>query len=426
MKRRLLLHTTALTMLALAALNQAAAAAEKPTGLTIRTDDDAFEFTLGGRIHLDANLIDEDRSAVFGSALIPNNSSTYFRRARLNLSGKAFGWEFAFTPDFAQSAGGNLPTTTTVTGQGTTSSSVAFQELYVAKRIGNGRLYLGQFTPFRSIEDNTSSNDITLIERAITSSGGVYRGGISRLFLIGIGYQFNPIPNATFGAGAFNLRRDNTPATEGTAFTARATWAPILKPREILHLGFSASLENPRGAATSPVANVGTLFSYAGLRGPTASLGATSGGEDARYLAAELAGVYGPFYLESEFVHAVYGQDESAAKRNTDTDLYHVTLSYNVFGESKPYNTRRGSFRNIKPRNDFGALELVARHEFARNQDASAATAIKQATSETVGLNYYFNPNVRILANYIIGRAERVNGQTDDPHTLALRFQINW
>lgn len=420
------ISTLFLAISAVTATAAQAATVETKGGLTVRSDDGAYELNIGGRIHLDANLVSEDNSAAFGSALIPSNSSAFFRRARLTFSGKALGWEYNFTPDFAQSAGGNLPTTTTVTGQATTSSSVAFQELYIAHKFGLGKFFIGQFTPFRSIEDNTSSNEITIIERAITSSGGVYRGGISRFFLIGLGYQFNPVPNATFGVGAFNLRRDNTPSTEGTALSARATWAPVQSPGRILHLGISASQENPRGAPGSPAGNVSTLFSYAGLRGPTASLGGTTGNENARYYAGELAGVFGPLYLQSEYVHARYGQDENSALRHTNTDLYHVTLSYNVFGEAKTYNTVRGSFKSIKPKNSFGAVELVARHEFARNDDAAAATAIREVTSDTVGFNYYFNPNTRLLVNYILGRAERVNGQVDKPNTLALRFQLNW
>lgn len=391
-------------------------------GLKVSSDDGQYEMNLGGRIHLDVNLVSEDDGAAFGSSALSSNSSAFFRRARISFSGRAKGWEYAFTPDFAQSQSGNLPTANCLsTPCNVSTAGVAFQELYVAHALGPGKVTIGQFTPFRSLEDQTSSNEIVMIERAITGASGVYRGGISRLFQIGAGYSLQPTASSSLGAAVFNLRRDSTPATEGMGAALRATWAPWMQDRRVLHLGASASVEKPDG--TGAPGNVGTLFSYAGLRGPTATLGATSGGESAQYLAVEIGTQLGPFNAQGEVVQARYGQ---AAGDDTTTLVYHVTLSYALFGEARPYDARKGVFRAFKPRQDFGALELTARHEGGENQDARAATDVERVSSNTIGLNWYFSPNVRVMANYVLGSAERVDGSKDEPRTLALRFQMAW
>ena len=41
--------------------------AETKGGLTVKTDDGRFEMKIGGRIHFDTYVVDEDRSATFGS-----------------------------------------------------------------------------------------------------------------------------------------------------------------------------------------------------------------------------------------------------------------------------------------------------------------------------------------------------------------------
>jgi phosphate-selective porin OprO/OprP len=404
--------------------------AETKGGLKVKTDDGRFEMTIGGRIHLDFNLVDNDTSATFGSNSLNNNSTAYFRRARLSFAGKAYGWEYLFVPDFAQSAGGNLPTAATVnTGDGNavceatpctisvgSTSAIAFQELYVARGLFGGKLFLGQFKPFRAIEELTSSNEITFMERPWTTATGMYGGGINRQFTIGAGWQTNFMENLMFSTSVYNLRRDNTGATEGVGTATRVTFAPLMKERSTLHLGLSYSVDNPHGN------NVGISIPYAGRRGPSASLNTTANSKEAQYIGAEVAGVFGPFYFQGEYVD---GSFESNAS-DTSATAYHIQASYNVTGEVKPYDNKKAVFKNIKPNASWGAVELKARYDFAENDDATVLTDAKEVNTITVGANYYVNPNVRFMLDYIMGEAERVNGETDEPDVVAGRVQMNW
>ena len=67
-------------------------------GIKVTSADKKFEATVGGRIHFDAYAFDRDIAPVTGT--------TEFRRARLTLGGKAYGWDYKLEQDF--SAGTNL------------------------------------------------------------------------------------------------------------------------------------------------------------------------------------------------------------------------------------------------------------------------------------------------------------------------------
>jgi phosphate-selective porin OprO and OprP len=413
---------------------------ETKGGIKIKTEDGRFEATIGGRIHLDTNLVDNDTGAIFGSNALSTNSTVFFRRARISFGGKAYGWEYLFVPDFAQSAGGNQPSVTTTststvntgdsnnvceatpctvtvttTTSGTTSA-VAFQEAYIARELFGGKIFIGQFKPFRAMEELTSSNEITFMERPWTTATGMYGGGVNRQFVIGTGWQTNYLDNGTFATSVYNLRRDNTVAQEGVGTSTRVTYAPLMSDGAVLHLGTSFSIDNPHNGT-----NVSMSVPYAGRRGPSASLNATANSRRAMHYSGELAGVFGPFYFQGEYTRGNFDGDTA----DTDGSAAHFQVSYNITGESKPYDNKKAVFKNIKPNASWGAVELKTRFDYAKNDDA-AGSGLKEVRTITAGANYYVNPNVRFMLDYLMGGAERADGQKDKPKTLAARVQMNW
>lgn len=120
---------------------------ETKGGLKVTSADKKFEASLGGRIHFDAYA--------FGDDVVANTNATEFRRARLTLSGKAYGWEYKMEQDFA--AGTNLD---------------GIRDLYIARPMLGGKLTIGHFKPYRSMEELTSSNEILMMERPVTSASG--------------------------------------------------------------------------------------------------------------------------------------------------------------------------------------------------------------------------------------------------------------
>ena len=88
---------------------------ETKGGIKVTSPDRKFEASLGGRIHFDAYSFNSDVAAT--------TDTTEFRRARLTLSGKAYGWEYKVENDF--SAGSNLD---------------GFRDLYIARNMLGGKV----------------------------------------------------------------------------------------------------------------------------------------------------------------------------------------------------------------------------------------------------------------------------------------------
>jgi len=216
---------------------------ETKGGLKVTSADKNFEASLGGRIHFDAYSFDKDVAAT--------TDTTEFRRARLTLSGKAYGWEYKMEQDF--SAGTNLD---------------GIRDMYIARNMMGGKLTIGHFKPYRSMEELTSSNEILMMERPSTSATGIYSG---RQFQQGLGY-LRAGDSYTFGVSAFNMRSAPTARTEGVGFSARGTWAPIDTGTTTLHLGGSYSHEN----LNKGTPNLSAVSHYAGRRGPSQTMATTT------------------------------------------------------------------------------------------------------------------------------------------------------
>lgn len=463
MKVKNVTKMTAIAAAALAMFSGIASAdpAETKGGITIKTEDGRFEAKVGGRIHFDGNLISEDdptgvAGTTFGSMTTPAQSGFYMRRIYMTLSGKLYGWKYKIEPDFAPN-------------NGTGATGIAFQDITLSTDLGPGELILGQRKPFRSMEDLTSSNDILMIERPFASaSGGMLKGGtntnaaipaaaatggsitaaVDREFQQGLFYKGNG-DNYTWGVSFHSLRRDNTAATEGIGESARVTYTPMSADGSILHLGLSYSAENPQnnqsGATSDRVCMGAGSFNYAGRRGPSFNLGCTTG--DLSTIGAEVAGAFGPFFFQAEYMTQDQKDLPVVGGGSQTIDAYYLQSSFFVTGESKPYKKADGVFGSAKPNNAAGALEITARYDFAENKDitatsvgtlgagltnpgscATAAGSVSKCeiSAITVGANYYFNPNVRVMLNYVMGEADRGVGGTDKPKAVAARAQISF
>jgi phosphate-selective porin OprO and OprP len=381
--------------------------AETKGGLTIKTEDGRFEGKLGGRIHFDAYLFgDQETNGVKG-----NNSAsgTEFRRARITLSGKAYGWEYKFEEDFA--------------GDG-----VSERDLFIAKKLGPGKLTIGQFKPYRSMEELTSSNEVTMMERPFSSASALYDG---RQFQQGLGYLLGG-NSYTAGGSVFTLRDDSGSRTEALGYAARVTVAPLMSDGQVVHLGLSYSAENLNTNATPANNRLRGRANYAGRRGPSVSIydvnnPALEGSLDV--IGLEAAMTAGPFYAQAEYAmgSADLGKDGTGAAVGPDRDItsYYVMTSFHLTGESKPYKKGNGVFGSVKPKNASGAVELTARYDYISGEDDMSGAVETEATALTVGANYYVNPNVRFMLNYTMGETETGPNKIEADQ-LALRTQFSF
>jgi phosphate-selective porin OprO and OprP len=351
-------------------------------GLKVATADKAFEMSLGGRVHMDAYAFDRDLAAAIGT--------TEFRRARLTLQGKAYGWDYKLEQDFA--AGSNLD---------------GLRDAYIATSLFGGKAIIGQFKPFRSMEELTSSNEILMMERPFASSNGLFNG---RQFQQGVGY-LRAGDHYTAGFSMFNLRSAAGPRNEGRGVAGRATFAPINDEARTLHLGAWASHEDLRLGS----GDIAAVANYAGRRGPVQTIAVTtsaSSGEVTAY-GVEAAGAFGPAFVQGEYVRAGFGQQGGT---DTSVETYYVQGGWLFGGTHKPYKTAIGVFGSPKV-GDGGQWELTARYDAIRNRDVVGL----DVRSWILGLNYYVNPSLRFMLNYTQGD-NRATG--DETGQYALRAQF--
>ena len=137
---------------------------------------------------------------------------------------------------------------------------------------------------------------------------------------------------------------------------------------------------------------------------------------------AELAGVYGSFSLQSEYMHAF-------VRRKVAPDLdfsgWYLYGSWFPTGESRPYNLKTGSFGRIHPLHAWGAWELGLRFSSLNLSDRDIRGG--QENDYTIGLNWYINPYIRFMANYILADVTpNKNGLDETPRIFQLRGQVDF
>ena len=353
-------------------------------GIKITSPDKKFEASIGGRIHFDAYAYDRD--------LADTTGTTEFRRARLTLQGKAYGWDYKMENDFG--AGGGLE---------------GFRDVYIARSALGGKFTIGHFKPYRSMEELTSSNEILMMERPFASATGLFNG---RQFQQGVGY-LRAGDNYTAGFSAFNLRGASGTRNEGVGYAGRATFAPINTAESTLHFGGWVSQEN----ANKGSADLRASASYAGRRGPSQTIATVSGasGDEVTAYGLEAAGSFGPVFFQGEYANASFGQPIGP---DQDVASWYLQGSWHLNGGHKPYKSGTGVFGSAAAA-DRGLWELTARYDSIENKDVPEL----DVSSWIVGMNYYVNPNLRFMFNYTQGD----NGFTgDETGQYALRTQFSW
>ncbi len=385
------------------------AEAEKPTkpetfraywrdGLNLETADKVFKLRIGGRIQLDGAFIGEDSdvSDVFGS--VP--SGVEFRRARLSIDGLLYDrFEFKTQYDFAD-------------------GEPRFKDVYMGVRdipvVGNFRV--GQFKEPFSLEELTSSNYITFMERSLPTIFAPSRNVGLALFSTALDKRM------TWAVGAFRAADDFGRSIGDSEFNAtlRLTGLPWYedKGRQLLHLGASYSFSNPADNTVRfrerPEAHISPRYVDTG----------NFSAKNLNRVGAEAALVYGPLSVQGEYVHAFVNRD-SVAGADPQFNGFYGFASYFLTGEHRPYSTSSGTFGRVKPKKNFlngegglGAWEVAARYSQLDLNDEGIDGG--KLGDFTFGLNWYLNPNYRVMFNYVFADLKDVG----DTHILQMRFQV--
>ena len=234
------------------------------------------------------------------------------------------------------------------------------------------------------------------------------------------------------------------------SFIARGVWQPFYdepsKGRYLMHLGGSYAFRRAgvdSGDDTFVFADkpqLGTEGNYLGVEiDPTGQFG-----RDWHQLGGEFAWMNGPLHVMAEGFSAFLRED-------VNYNGAYIEAGYFLTGEHRGYKKSSGSWDRVKPFTNFfsvrtqdgvcrgmGAWQVVARYSYLDLSDGAGDADITGNFGELntfgLGLNWYLNPNMRVMANYVYNDVDRIFANGGDAgavgsfnnYASGLRFQVDW
>jgi phosphate-selective porin OprO/OprP len=370
-------------------------------GLRLDTADKAFRAKIGGRIQNDW-LFWGDRGDELKDEFDLENG-VEFRRARLYIQGEIYEHvEFKAQYDFA---GGDAD----------------FKDVYLGLTglAGIGGVRLGHFKEPFSLEELTSSKYITFLERALPVSAFAPSRNTGIMV-----HNHAMEERMTWAAGVF-MDTDDFGDNLGDDWnvTGRITGLPWYEEEgaKLLHLGAAYTYKNPDDSElrfrTRPEIHNTDRFV------DTDDLAA----DDAGILGLEAATVLGPLSFQGEYL---YNSVCSDGGDDSDLDGWYVQASYFLTGESRRYKRSTGTFDRTKPNRNFldgeggmGAWEVAGRYSTVDLSDGDADGG--EEDNVTLALNWYLNPNTRVMFNYVFIDVDSPDVD-DDASAALMRFQVDF
>jgi phosphate-selective porin OprO/OprP len=351
-------------------------------GLRFETADKDFTLKLGGRLMYDFGWISEDDGIKADPDIGEQEDATETRRARLYISGLLYGnIEYKLQFDFA---GGDAD----------------LKDAWLGTKLPIGKIKVGHFKEPFGLEELTSSKYITSMERSLpTEAFAPSRNAGVMLYDSAFDEQM------TWAVGMFRETDDNGDMEDdgGYSVTGRVTALPIYEDKgaSLLHIGAAYSSRNTTRDSdlgvdaeryrSRPEAHMFDRFVDTG----------DFASDHTELVGLEAAWVDGPLSIQGELVFA----NAETTSSTGNFDGYYVQGSYFLTGEHRNYKRSSGSFSRVKPKKNWGwnsgpgAWEVAVRYSSVDLDDSSVAGG--ELDDVTVGLNWYLNPNTRLMWNYI-------------------------
>lgn len=367
-------------------------------GLRLDGNDGSVKLKIGGRILNDYGYFAEDGD-VERRVGEDFEDGTEFRRARLYFAGTIYDdIYFKAQYDFA---GGDAD----------------FKDVYLGMRnvpfVRNVRI--GQFKEPFSLEELTSSNHITFMERSLVNT---FVPGRNTGVMF---YDTMLNKRMTWAAGVFRQTDSFGDGRGGRDYnaTVRLTGLPWYEEggKKLLHVGVAYTHQNydddtfrfrarPESHLSPRVVDTGNFAADYG-----------------DFFGAEAAWLTGPFSLQGEYVNAMM-QGSGRLAGNPNFWAASVQASYFLTGEHRPYKTSSAAFGRVRPLKNFGkdggmgAWELAARLSFLNLNDGTVKGG--RLRDLTFGINWYLNPNAKTMWNYVLANPS----DGGDVSAFMWRFQL--
>lgn len=394
---------------------------ETKGGLKVESADGKHSFSLGGRIQADVAQYGNDRNAE-GDKLF--GDGTAFRRVRLDAKGKVYeDWAYRVQYDFLD------------------SGSAGLKDAYIMfERYDPWYLQMGQFFQPFGLERQTSSNNITFLERSMSTNAltpdrhmGIKIGGGG---VLGDGTFGEAVPFWTVGVGVFGMRAQDDNASAGSDesrdVTGRVTIAPIYDGTRLLQVGASYRLHDPNDASVftrfrdRPEAYVSQvrLVDTGDLSGGTGLV------DNFSQAGLELAGLWGPFAAQGEWMKTEV--DRRGILSDPSFTGGYAQVSWLLTGETRGFKPSEAVHDKVKPfrpygKDGWGAWEVGVRYSTIDLTDAGVIGG--QEDNLTLGVNWYPTENLRFMANFVkVLDLQRAGNATDgvEPEIFQLRGQVTW
>lgn len=392
-------------------------------GLRAQSADGSFKFKIGGRMHADASVSNNDNFSENGSPAQANNG-TEMRRARLAFMSTLYNvWKFKSDIDFADNKIGIKDFKLSYTGLD------IFEDIET-------RITVGHQKQAFSRELLQSSNDNLFTERSLMNI--LNAPVVDRAIGLNIA-DYGKKWGAQIGVYGESISPNNSSKDEGWGVNGRATFNPILNNdngiQKLIHLGIAGNYRETSQSAINSNRG-GIRYKYETTQMSNLypiDTGTITTIKNLKMLGLEANGVYGPVSLGGEFTQSWI--DRNNGMSSLAFHGWYGEAALTLTGESRTY--KNGVFKRLKPKNTFslanggfGAWEIAARvGGINMNDGAYKGGSMKNFS---FALNWYVNENVRLMFGY--DRILEINnspltkssngGKPDGLNTFMFRTQL--
>lgn len=349
-------------------------------GLSAATKSKDYTFRLGGRMQVDADFFDNDK-AVFGNG-------TRARRVQLAVSG-VMDRDWYYKIEY-----------------GLNDQRLKYTYL---RYLGFNAItpQVGQLNHAFGLEDITSSNAITFMERGLPN---VFAPGLG----VGVGVNY-AVPAWTGMICLLGDEIDDTKTEdEEVGLSLRAVYRPLYdEKRRLLHFAVATAWVDPDDGReqryrSRPESALDDVF--------LVDTNTVTEVENITLTGVEQALVWGPWSLQGEWMQARISGETPA-----DLGGWYGYTSYFITGESRSYTISDGEFTNIVPAGSGGAWELALR--FSHLDLDSGLVRGGEEDNTTLALNWYATKFIRFAANAVDVKSVR-QGVADNPKIIEFRTQL--
>lgn len=287
----------------------------------------------------------------------------------------------------------------------------------------NSIIKAGHFKVPFSLNELTSSRLLTFMERGYPN---IFPPG--RRSALGVTKWGNVWHFSTAVYGQELAEKEQTRIDESIGFAGRFALSPRIGKNLLFHLGAGGVYQTPDNDSESIEYKIE----------PEAKMG------DTEILVADISDVetiilyglegamkYNNFCLQGEYIQS------NLARLDDLNDVtfsgFYTFLSWIITGEERPYYVNEGEFGQIIPKSKkLGAWELAVRYSHLDLTDEDAEIMGGMANNIVLGLNWYINPNMRIMVNYnIVDNSENADmggalSGNDDFNVFQMRAVVNF